>query len=99
MAYKQGAEKEPGDSLTPPGWVDGQVRHVDLVSDRPEAQIADHGRRPVPLAGAPSPRHPESSDPVPFQLVQKGLTRPRRVEGHTLDLEHRLEVGGPHRLN
>ena len=92
MVRQQGAEQAAPDPLPPPSRVDGQVRHVDLVGDHPEAEVADDRRRRSCRAGTLPARDPQRGDPVPLELVQERLPGPRRLEGHALDLEDRVEI-------
>src|SRR5262249_32276429 len=76
----------------------GEVGHVDLVGDRPEAEVAQD------LLGAPfhpgvAAPDPQARDPILLQLVEERPPRPRARKRRALDLDHGVEVRGPHPLN
>src|SRR5262245_7581304 len=64
MVGEQRAEQEPADPLAAPRRVHGQVRHVDLVGNHPQAQVADDGHRPSRPAGTLATGDPQARDPV-----------------------------------
>jgi hypothetical protein len=64
---------------------------VHLVGNGPQAEITHHRGHPVPVAGAPGPRHPQPRDPVALQLVQEGLPDVIPVEACYLGWQESLQ--------
>ena len=99
MVRQESAQQKPADPLTTPRGVDGEVRHVDLVGDRPQAQIADH-RAAAPASPDRSPRATQSPATRFRSSSWRNAWRDQGVWKEARSIcEHRLEVGGPHRLN
>src|SRR5947207_2734012 len=84
---KQSARK----AATPQSGMDGDVRHMQLVADLPQAQVAGDA---VVVAEDPAPR-----DAVLLDLVEKGPARPRHTERRALDRDDLVEVVRAHRTN